>query len=112
MKGERASKLSFGACRENVTASAVANARGIALGLLIFLKGRTEWNRGLRLLHCQIYTYYCKSEKGWMYSEVFAKCFENFCNDVKERPLLLIYDGHIDHVTILVITLAMKCYFG
>ena len=53
MKGERASKLSFGAHQENATASAVANARGIALGLLIFLKGRTEWNRGLRLLHCQ-----------------------------------------------------------
>ena len=53
-------------------------------------------------------TYYDKSGKGWMDSEAFAKWFEKFCKYVKERPLLLIYDGHMTHVTIPVITLAMK----
>ena len=53
-------------------------------------------------------TFYGKSDKGWMDSEAFAKWFEKFCKDVKERPLLLIYYGHMTHVTIPVITLAMK----
>ena len=53
-------------------------------------------------------TYCGKSDKGWVDSEAFAKWFENFCKDVKERSLLLIYDGHMTHVTITVITLAMK----
>ena len=39
-----------------------------------------------------------------MDSEAFAKWFEKFC---KELPLL-IFDGHMTHVTKPVITMAMK----
>ena len=53
-------------------------------------------------------TSYSKSDKGWMGSEAFVKWFETFCKVVKEQPLLLIYDGHMNHVTIPIITLAMK----
>ena len=53
-------------------------------------------------------TYYSKSDKGWIDSEAFAKWFENFCEDFKERLWLLIYDGYMTHVTMPVITLAMK----
>ena len=64
-------------------------------------------------MHYQIYTYYGKSDKGWMGSEAFPKWFEKCCIDVKERPLLLTYDRHMTRVTIPVITLATKenkCY--
>ena len=103
VKGERAFKLSFGARWENIT---VANAARIALDPLTFKK------KNLMELWFGTYTlpntYYGQSDKGWMGSEAFAKWFEKFCKNVKEQPLLLIYDGHMNHVTIPVITLAMK----
>ena len=58
-------------------------------------------------MHCQILVMVNLTKDGWT-QEVFAKCFEKFCKDVKERPLLLIYDRYMTHVTIPVITLAMK----
>ena len=38
------------------------------------------------------------SENGWMTSEIFLSWFENFCKNVTQRPLMLIYDGHSTHV--------------
>ena len=90
VKGIRAFKLSFG-----------------ALDPLIIFKGKNlmkSWFGTNSLPN----TYYSKSDKGWMDSEAFAKWFENFCEDFKERLWLLIYDGHMTHVTMPVITLAMK----
>ena len=99
--------MSFGARRDKITVLASVNAAGIALDPLIIFKGKNlmeSWFGTNALPN----TYYGKSGKGWMDSEAFAKWFEKFCMDVKERPLLLIYDGHMTHVTIPVITLAMK----
>ena len=106
VKGEIAFKLSFGARRENITVLTAANAARIALNPLIFKKKNLmeSWFGTYALLN----TYYGKSDKGWMGSEAFAKWIEKFCKDVKEQPLLLTYDGHMNHETIPVITLAMK----
>ena len=90
VKGIRALKLSFG-----------------ALDPLIIFQGKNlmkSWFGTNSLPN----TYYSKSDKGWMDSEAFAKWFENFCEDFKERLWLLIYDGHMTHVAMPVITLAMK----
>ena len=90
VKGIRAFKLSFG-----------------ALDPSIKFKGKNlmkSWFGTNSLPN----TYYSKSDKGWMHSEAFAKWFENFCEDFKERLWLLIYDGHMTHVTMPVITLTMK----
>ena len=53
-------------------------------------------------------TFYGISESGWMTSDVFAEWFERFCKLVTERPLLLILDGHLTHVSILVIEKAVE----
>ena len=107
MKVQQAYKLPFGARRENITALAVANAAGVALDPLIIFKGKNlmeSWFGENALPN----TYYGKSDKGWMDAPAFLKWFETFVKDIKERPLLLIFDGHMIHVTILVIALAMK----
>ena len=51
---------------------------------------------------------YGKSESGWMTSEVFFEWFQAFCENVTQRPLLLLLDGHLSHVSIEVIELAIK----
>ena len=53
-------------------------------------------------------TLYGISENGWMTSEVFSEWFHQFCDLVTERPLLLILDGHLTHVSIPVIMKGME----
>ena len=45
---------------------------------------------------------------GWMDSKVFAGWFNIFIKMVKDMPLLLLFDGHIIHITLPVIEKAMK----
>ena len=52
--------------------------------------------------------WYGISETGWMTSEVFGSWFEMFSATVKTRPLLLIYDGHLTHVTVGPLILSSK----
>ena len=102
VKGERAFKLSFGARRENITSN------GIALDPLIIFKGKNlmELWFGTNALPN---TYYSKSDKRWMDSwRDLPNGWKKICKDVKEQPLLLIYDRHMTHVTIPVIILAVK----
>lgn len=42
-----------------------------------------------------------------MDTEVFAQWFVVFADSVKQRPLLLLYDGHMTHVSIPVIRRAL-----
>ena len=39
---------------------------------------------------------------------MFAEWFDIFIKMVKDRPLLLLFDGHMTHITLLVIEKAMK----
>ena len=43
-----------------------------------------------------------------METDVFSEWFVKFANLVKERPLLLLFDGHMSHVSIDVIKLALS----
>lgn len=43
------------------------------------------------------------SMKGWMTKDLFQKWFMSFCSAVKQRPLLLLYDGHSSHVSVSVL---------
>ncbi|KAJ8871500.1 hypothetical protein PR048_027822 [Dryococelus australis] len=45
-------------------------------------------------------TFYACSERGWMTSTVFHQYFLKFCQEVKERPLLLIFDGNLTHLDV------------
>ena len=43
-----------------------------------------------------------------METDVFAEWFETFADSVKERPLLLLFDGHLTHISIPVIKRALE----
>ena len=51
---------------------------------------------------------YSVYDSGWMTSEVFFSWFEQFCIVVKEKLLLLIYDGHKKRLSIEVIKKTIK----
>ena len=94
VKGQPVLKLSFGASRENITVLGACSDSGIACDPLIIFKGKnfmTSWF-GENALPI---TYYGHSENSWMDSVAFAKGFEIFSETVKDRPLLLLFDGHL-----------------
>ena len=45
-------------------------------------------------------TFYGVSDKGWMTTSIFSDWFEEFVKEVTERPLLIMWDGHLSHVSI------------
>lgn len=47
-----------------------------------------------------VYIYIIQLLSGWMDSALFAEWFNKFADLVKDRPLLLILDGHLTHVSI------------
>ena len=50
----------------------------------------------------------CFQYLGWMDCEVFTEWFDIFIKMVKDRSLLLLFDGHMTHITLPVIEKAMK----
>ena len=107
VKGKTAYKITCGARRENVTTLAVVNAAGRALDPLVIFAGKnmqSTW-RGNNALPG---TFYGISDSGWMTTDVFAEWFNKSCELIVERPLLLILDGHLTHVSIAVIEQALK----
>ena len=51
---------------------------------------------------------YGVSDNGWMNTQVFHQWFEKFCSQVTERPLLIIFDGYLSHISILLIEKARE----
>lgn len=106
-KGRVANKLTWGAGRENISTLAACNAAGRVLDPLIIFFGvnfQSTW-RGKEPLPNTVYGV---SKKGWMTTKIFSQWFDQFCVQVEERPLLLIYDGHLSHVSVALIEKAME----
>ena len=83
------------------------NGTGRVLDPLIILQGKnlqSTW-RGSKAL---TKTFYGVSEKGWITTGIFADRFKQFVKEVKERPLLMIWDGHMTHVSIDLVKEARK----
>ena len=96
VKEEVAYKVTPGAHRENITTLPVCNAVGRAMDPLIIFKGKnyqSTWagDKGLPNI------FYSLSENGWVTCDIFAVWFEKLCDEVKERSLLLLFDGHFIH---------------
>ena len=53
-------------------------------------------------------TWYGRTEYGWMNTELFSSWFIKFFNTITERLLLLVFDGHMTHVSINVIQREME----
>ena len=106
VKGQTAYKTTSGARRENITTLAVVNAAGRALDPLIIFQGKNMQSTW-KPKHVLPNTMYGISDNGWMTSIIFVQWFEKFCKEVTERPLLLILDGHITHVSIPLLATAI-----
>ena len=111
VRGKTAYRVTSGAGTENTTTLAVANAAGKALPPLIVFQGKnflSTW----RSENCIPGTRYGCSENGWMTTELF-EWFREFCKKVKERPIVLLYDGHLKfppHVTDVLQPLDVTCF--
>ena len=87
--------------RENTTTLAVANAAGKALPPLIVFQGK-HFQSTWMSENCIPGTWYSCSENGWILNELFAESFREFCAKIKERPLVLLYNSHLKHVSVAV----------
>ena len=43
------------------------------------------------------------SENGWMTTDIFTAWFDTFCTSVTACPIILVYDGHVTHVSIEIV---------
>ena len=99
--------MTSGAGRENISVLATCCADSHALDLLIIFSGINFQSTGRRKNPLPN-TYYGIPKNGWMATEIFALWFENFVKQVKEHPLLVVYDGHLTHVSHNLIEKAME----
>ena len=107
-KGIKTVRLTHGSNRENITVLATCCADGISLPPHIVYKGhklQSTWYGDSDLPGT---TYSC-TDSGWMPRDVFEDYFKRFAAVTKDkRPLLLILDGHISHISLNTVDLAMK----
>ena len=102
VKGQTAYKTTSGARRENITTLAAVNSADRALDPVVIYQGKhmqSTWKPKQALPD----SFYGRSDNGCMTSEIFFQWFQKFCIKVEERPLLLILDGHLTHVSIAVL---------
>ena len=100
-------QVTHGANRENQTVLAVCSADGKALDPLIVFKGKslqTTW-LGLESLSD---TYIAASNNGWMTTKIFQDWFTKFVETVETRPLLLLFNGHLTHLSLATIDLTIQ----
>ena len=79
-------KLSYGACRGNTTTLVIYNATETVLDLLIF---------------------YRVAVNGWIETNAFADWFDAFAEKNIGCPMLLLFDGHMTHISIHAIQQAL-----
>lgn len=105
--GQKAHRIAEASSRENTTVMACVSASGRVLPPMIVFKSSKLWStwRGEEDLPG---TMYACSENGWMTTDIFQAFFTKFCEQVIERPLLLILDGHITHLDISTVNIARR----
>nr|WP_253308817.1 hypothetical protein [Rickettsia endosymbiont of Ceutorhynchus assimilis] len=86
---------------------ACVSASGCSLPPLIIFQGQNLWSswKGNNELEN---TMYGVSEKGWMTTLIFNEWFAKFCTMVRDRPLLVLLDGHLTHLDKHTIELAIR----
>lgn len=97
--GEKATRTTYGTGREAFTVMAGISAGGEKLPPLILFKGKnlqSTWKADKAYPGTQ----YAVSPNGWMVTDVFNSWFCHFCEIIKQRPLLLIFDGHVSHISL------------
>ena len=105
-KGSKACRTTSTSGREATTVMATISADGSVRPPLIIFKGKNfmeNWGTA-NALDVEI----AKSDSGWMNSEIFVAWFMRFVQNITQRPLLLIYDGHSTHINYEIINIANK----
>lgn len=107
-KGKPAQRVIQGSGRENTTVLACVNAEGKALPPLVIFEANKFWSTwvGDESKGMIRGTFFGVSPTGWMTSTVFHEWFILFTQLVKERPILLLFDGHLSHLDIKTIEAA------
>ena len=107
-KGQKTVRVTCGANRENTTVLATCCADGTSHPPLIIFKGQrmqTTWQADNPVPGTQ----YAATPNGWMTTEVFEQFFQKFAQTTSDkRPLLLILDGHVTHLSYKTITLGIE----
>lgn len=105
--GQKAHRYTAGSGRDNTTVLACCSASGEVLPPLIVFQGRRLWStwKGSNDIPG---TFYAATDNGWMTSAVFLEWFIKFCELVKDRPLLVIFDGHLTHLDMETVKYAMS----
>lgn len=100
-------RITTGAGRQNYTVLACVAADGCRFPPLIDFQGKHHYSswRGENALPG---TMYAVSERGWMTSTVMKEWFAKFLATVEKRPLLVILDGHVSHVSLDLISIARE----
>ena len=86
---------------------ATVSAAGRVLDPLIIFAGKnfqSTWKGEEALPN----TMYGISSNGWMTTGMFFEWFQKFAEPVEERPLVVVYDGHLSHVSVELIELAIN----
>ncbi|KAJ8915367.1 hypothetical protein NQ315_008254, partial [Exocentrus adspersus] len=108
-KGVRATRMISSLGRENTSILICCSANGEKIPPLVIFKGKNILEHWLNLQDCDK-KFYAASNRGWMESAIFFKWFKDcfLPNAPKERPLLIIYDGHSSHTSIDLVELAIE----
>lgn len=105
--GQKVHRNIEGSGKENTTVMACISAAGVLLPPLIIFQGAHLWTswKGTKDLPNTVYA--C-SEKGWMTTNIFQEWFQKFCTLIKNRPQIVIMDGHVTHLDKSTIELAIR----
>ncbi|CAH0715711.1 unnamed protein product, partial [Brenthis ino] len=105
------SRTTCGTGKENITVLAAVSATGKKITPLIVYKGKQVWDQWMAKLEgFDFEILYAASSRGWMETNIFYNYLEKILIPElgKERPVLLIFDGHSTHVDANVVELAVK----
>lgn len=110
-KGKAAHRVTAGPGRENFSVLMGGNAAGAKLPPLIIFKGKNVWDTWLASKENEYPGItYTATANGWMETKTFVNYFQRtFLKNIpKERPVVLIYDGHSSHTSIGLVEKAIQ----
>ena len=99
-------EVTHSANREKTTALTVYCSNGEAMDPLIIFKGKNLQSIWLGKKSLKD-TYYGVSENSWMTTSIFHDWFQTFVCKVEVRPILLLFDGLLTHLSAATVELTL-----
>ncbi|XP_071055885.1 uncharacterized protein [Onthophagus taurus] len=105
--GARCQRKTSSSGRENTSVLLCCSADGRTLPLLCVFKGKFVMENWINE-ELATQTAVSVTERGWMETTLFYNWFRDvfLANIGRERPVILIYDGHVTHISVKLIQLA------